>query len=256
MEWRNFLWFKSLDISVDICKFRSHWCFMLSSCFSLWHCIFEHCSFLYGSETILFACAAYVEGQRPSGCLPKTTTKWMLDNDQVDACIALPKFARGSMSVQDDDGLSGKLPRSVTLQGDSGSHGWCQTWLLVQGRRRHGEAEWSQRQSLQGPTGSMLCARCLPGTPSIHPRTTGPPLLSWPALLLHAPPTAPPRPPMSPARNVAWPSPMMRAKQPSNCWINGHCRLANPDPGRGKWEGGFLARSMLCNTLCIMLHNI
>ena len=28
------------------------------------------------------------------------------------------------------------------------------------------------------------------------------------------------------------------------------------DPGRGKWEGGFLAHSMLCNTLCIMLHNI
>ena len=54
---------------------------------------------------------------------PKTTTKWMLDNDQVDAHIALPKFAGGSMRVQDDDGLSGELPRSVALQGDSGSHG-------------------------------------------------------------------------------------------------------------------------------------
>ena len=33
MEWRNFLWFKSPDTAVDICKFQSHWCFMLSSCF-------------------------------------------------------------------------------------------------------------------------------------------------------------------------------------------------------------------------------
>jgi hypothetical protein len=69
-------------------------------------------------------------------------------------------------------------------------------------------------------------------------------------------PTAPPLQQMSPARNVAWPSPMMRAKQPSHCLINGHCRLADPDLGRGKWEGGFLALSMLCNTLCNMLHNI
>jgi hypothetical protein len=61
----------------------------------------------------LFACAAYVEGQRPSGCSPKTMTKWMLDNDQVDASIALPKFARGSMRVQDYDGLSGELSRSI-----------------------------------------------------------------------------------------------------------------------------------------------
>jgi hypothetical protein len=29
--------------------------------------------------------------------------------------------------------------------------------------------------SLQGPAGSTLRARCSPGTPSIHPRTTGPP---------------------------------------------------------------------------------
>jgi hypothetical protein len=29
--------------------------------------------------------------------------------------IALPKFAGGSMRVQDDDGLSGELPRSVAL---------------------------------------------------------------------------------------------------------------------------------------------
>ena len=67
--------------------------------------------------------SANVEGQRPSGCLPKTMTKWMLDNDQVDASIALPKFAGGSMRVQDDDGLSGELLRSVALLGDSGSHG-------------------------------------------------------------------------------------------------------------------------------------
>ena len=42
----------------------------------------------------------------------------MLNNDQVDARIALLKFAGGSMRVQDDDGLSGELPRSVALQGD------------------------------------------------------------------------------------------------------------------------------------------
>jgi hypothetical protein len=30
-------------------------------------------------------------------------------------------------------------------------------------------------------------------------------------------PAAPPRPPMGPARNVAWPSPMIRAKLASNC---------------------------------------
>jgi hypothetical protein len=35
-------------------------------------------------------------------------------------------------------------------------------------------------------------------------------------------PTVAPRPPMAPVRNVAWPPLMMRAKQPSNCWINGH----------------------------------
>jgi hypothetical protein len=51
----------------------------------------------------------------------------------------------------------------------------------------------------------------------IHPRTRGPLLLSRPALLLRAPSTAPLRPPMGPARNVARPSPMMRVKQPSNC---------------------------------------
>jgi hypothetical protein len=36
--------------------------------------------------------------------------------------------------------------------------------------------------------------------------------------LLRSPPTAPPRLPMGPARNVAWPSPMMRTnlKPPSN----------------------------------------
>jgi hypothetical protein len=48
---------------------------------------------------------------------------------------------------------------------------------------------------------------------------------------------------------VARPSPMMRAKPKSNCGINRHCRLADPDQGRGKWEGGFLARSMLCNMI-------
>jgi hypothetical protein len=33
--------------------------------------------------------------------------------------IALPKFARGSMRVQDYDSLFGELSRSVALQGDS-----------------------------------------------------------------------------------------------------------------------------------------
>ncbi len=46
-------------------------------------------------------------------------------------------------------------------------------------------------------------ARCWPGTPSFYPRMTGQQLLSKPALLLRAPPTAPPRPPMGLARNVA-----------------------------------------------------
>jgi hypothetical protein len=34
LVWRNSLWLISPDISVDICKFQSHWCFMLSFCFS------------------------------------------------------------------------------------------------------------------------------------------------------------------------------------------------------------------------------
>jgi hypothetical protein len=62
------------------------------------------------------------------------------------------------------------------------------------------------------------------------------------------PPRNPDRPTAAanePRPNVAWPSPMMRAKPT----INGHCRLADLDQGRGKWEGGFLARSILCNTL-------
>jgi hypothetical protein len=65
-----------------------------------------------------------------------------------------------------------------------------------------------------------MASKMLAWLPSFHPKTTGPPLLSKLALIiLRAPPTALPLPPMGPARNVAWPSlmPVMRAKQPSNC---------------------------------------
>jgi hypothetical protein len=77
----------------------------------------------------------------------------------------------------------------------------------------------------------------------------------------------PPRTPDRPAAAADEPRPKrgmalsddegpLRAKQTSYCGLNGHCSLADLDPGRRKWEGGFLARSMLCNTLCIMLHSI
>jgi len=177
MEWRNFLWFKSTDISVDICKFRSHWCFMLSSCFrfsshrtchvgfvsstdamiggqagwfsestafiqriidssfalvrlvwqfksvkslaiqclDLWHCIFEHCSFWYGSETILFACAAYVEGQRPSGCSP--TSRPSSPTSRPTCSLSMPRQSMKSMTVSSMEASAlspGALGHSMT----------------------------------------------------------------------------------------------------------------------------------------------
>ena len=84
-------------------------------CLDLWHCIFEHCSSWYGSETIFFACAAYVEGQRPSGCSP--TSRPSSPTSRPTCSLSMPRQSMKSMTVSSMEASAlspGALGHSMT----------------------------------------------------------------------------------------------------------------------------------------------